>query len=125
MGKRVKYHNGIILTNDKNLSSLFEKAGLGLNLKFESTNEISDYLLNVLDKMLSLLVYDCTNLEQESLKWIKVIRKIRPKLPLIVISKEFDPKVGGELYDEGTFYYQQQPVNGDVISDVLTAALNN
>jgi len=121
----MNHHNGIILTKDSNLSKLFEEIGQGLNLKFESDSEISDYLLKVLDDVFSVIVYDCTNLEQVSLNWIKIIRRIRPKLPLIVISKDIDPRVGGELYDEGTFYYQQQPVNGDVLCDVLAGALNN
>ena len=56
----MNHHNGIILTKDSNLSKLFEEIGQGLNLKFESDSEISDYLLKVLDDVFSVIVYDCT-----------------------------------------------------------------
>ncbi|MBT3251375.1 MAG: hypothetical protein HN641_04380 [Candidatus Marinimicrobia bacterium] len=121
---KMKYYKGIILTQDADLTAVFKKSGDELNLKFESNPDISDYLLKVWDNGFSVIVFDCDQLEQESLKWIKIIRRIRPKLPLIVISKDFDPQVGGEIYDEGTFYYQQQPVSELVLSEVLSGALN-
>jgi DNA-binding NtrC family response regulator len=121
----LKNYKGIILTKDSELSDIFEETGQSLKLNFESNTEISDYLLKILDDVFSVIVFNCANLEWESLKWIKIIRRIRPKLPLIVISKGFDPQIGGELYDEGTFYYQQQPVNGNILNDVLNGALKN
>ena len=120
----MKYYKGIILTQDAELTAMYKKLGDELNLKFESNPDISDYLLKVWDNGFSVIVFDCNHLGQESLTWIKIIRRIRPKLPLIVISTDFDPQVGGEIYNEGTFYYQQQPVSESVLSEVLGGALN-
>jgi len=58
------------------------------------------------------------------LKWIKVIKRIRPKIPLIIISEEVDQKTGGKIYDEGTFYLCVRPVRREVIRNALSAAIS-
>jgi DNA-binding NtrC family response regulator len=70
-----------------------------------------------------MALFDCIHVNELTLNWVKVVRKVRPKLPLIIFSDEVNQKTGGKIYDEGTFYLCLRPVQKRVLHNVLSAAL--
>lgn len=105
------------------LFQLFETVGKGVDLVFEYESSITDFLIKIQDNGYSAIGFDCTYLEKENLKWIKIIRRLRPKLPMIVISTDLDENIGGEIYETGTFFFQQRPVDGGILADVLAGVM--
>jgi hypothetical protein len=64
-------------------------------------------------------------MDDTSLKWVKIVRKTRPKIPLIIFSDEVNRKMGGKIYDTGSFYLCERPVQDEVFRSVLNAAIKS
>lgn len=88
-------------------------------------------LSNHIDLLLFLLEHDCLaaiyGLESPSevgLKVVQILRRIRPKLPLIVISDEATREVGGKILQEGVNYYALKPISPEQFHQVMTTVLH-
>ncbi len=120
----MKQDKGIILTIDLKIADLFRKVGDKINVAFDVIDNLPDCLFKLVSDKYAVVTFDCEVLDLENLRWLKIIHKIRPKLPLIVMSKELDKKVGGEIHQAGAFFYQQHPIDQKVLEEVLLGALN-
>ncbi len=114
----------IILSNDPEIIKVCKELGDEIGVNVISQPDLANFLLGLQDKDLQVAMLDCTHLETQMLKWVKVVKRIRPKIPLIIFSKKVDKKTGGKLYDEGTFYLCLKPVKKNLLRDVITAALS-
>lgn len=121
----MKQDKGIILTFDSKIVDIFKIAGAKINLTFDFNDNLAEYFLKLVSDRYAVTAFDCEQLDPDNLRWIKVIRRIRPKLPLIVMSKELDNKIGWEIHEAGAFFYQQHPIDQKVLGEVLLGALNN
>ena len=64
---------------------------------------------------------DCSDNNEKCVNWIKVIKKLRTKVLLIVISQEIDKTTGGKFYQEGIFNLCKKPLNKNYLMEVLSA----
>ena len=90
----------------------------------ERIPELAGFLLALQEKDYEVALFDCIHVDDITLNWVKVVRKIRPKLPLIIFSDEVNPKTGGKIYEEGTFHLCLRPVQKKVLRQVLSAAID-
>jgi DNA-binding NtrC family response regulator len=116
------YH-GIVLSHDSKTISLCEVVGKELGLKNIYKHNLANFLLSLQENDFHVAVFDCTDINNNNIEWVKVIKKTRPKIPLIVFSSESEQKRGGKMYEEGTFYFCITPVHKEVLRKVLSAAI--
>ena len=119
----MKFSYAIILSQDLEIIRLCDEVGDEIGMKMERIPELADFLLALQEKDYQVALFDCTHMDDIKLSWVKVVRKIRPKIPLIIFSDEVNQKTGGKIYEEGTFFLCLRPVQKKVLRKVLSAAL--
>ncbi len=85
----------------------------------------ADLLMEVLERDYDVVFYDLeiSNLNGDAFKMIKILRRIRPKLSLIVISNDSSKEVGGKILQEGITYYALKPINLHAMTEALSMVL--
>ena len=121
----MKFYYAIILSQDLEIIRLCDEVGDEIGMKMERIPELADFLLALQEKDYEVALFDCIHADDITLNWVKVVRKIRPKLPLIIFSDEVNQKTGGKIYEEGTFHLCIRPVQKKVFRQVLSAAINS
>ncbi len=120
----MKFCSAIILSQDLEIIRLCDEVGDEIGMKMERIPELADFLLALQEKDYEVALFDCIHADDITLNWVKVVRKIRPKLPLIIFSDEVNQKTGGKIYEEGTFHLCIRPVQKKVFRQVLSAAID-
>ena len=85
--------------------------------------ESSDILLEILDKRVDLTIIDTSLGGLSVAKTIQIIRKVRPKTPVIVISDDYSVKTGGKIMEQGVFYYMYKPLDMTSVKEIIDSAL--
>jgi len=70
------------------------------------------------------IVFDLGIKEMEALKVIRLIRRMRPKIPLITLAKKIDKQIGGKILSEGVFPIIIAPPNKKNLFAAMSAVLN-
>jgi DNA-binding NtrC family response regulator len=112
----MKLSLAIMLSQDVEIIRLCDEVGDEIGMKMECITELADFLLALQEKDYEVALFDCIHMNDINLNWVKVVRKIRPKLPLIIFSDEVNQKTGGKIYEEGTFH---------LFRHVLSAAIDS
>jgi len=84
-------------------------------------NDFTSLLLELQENDYAVVFCDCDDNNENCINWIKVIKKLRPKVSLIVISKEIDKTTGGKFYQEGIFNLCKKPLDKNYLMEVLSA----
>lgn len=79
----------------------------------------SEVLLEVLDVKLDLLILDIDLSGMSGLDFIRIIKKMRPKLPLIVISSDNSFETGKEVAKLGIELYLLKPIETDKLENFM------
>ncbi|NIR48611.1 response regulator [candidate division KSB1 bacterium] len=105
----------------ENLLKLFSSKGLMVHSVWQD----ADLLMEVLERDYDVVFYDLeiSNLNGDAFKMIKILRRIRPKLSLIVISNDSSKEVGGKILQEGITYYALKPINLHAMTEALSMVL--
>jgi len=119
----MKFSYAIILSQDIEIIRLCDEVGDEIGMRMERIPELADFILALQEKDYEVALFDCIHADDITLNWVKVVRKIRPKIPLIIFSDEVNKKTGGKIYEQGTFYLCLRPVQKKVLRKVLSAAL--
>lgn len=101
------------------LLELLSKTSLSIHSVWEDT----DLLLELLERDYRVIIYDLEFSTFNGLKMVKIIRKIRPKIALIVISKNSDKELGGKILQEGVVYYGVKPINPNAVKEAISSIL--
>ena len=96
-----------------------------MNMPIVVKNDFTSFILELQENDYTIAFCDCDVNNEKCVNWIKVIKKLRPKISLIVISKETDKSTGGKLYQEGIFNLCEKPLNKDYLKEVLSAILTS
>ena len=109
----------VVATIDRNIEDLFFD-GLGDDtLEVTFLRKASDVLLTILEEDLDLLIVDLELSGISGIDLIPIIRKSRPRLPLIVISNDFTYQVRKMVAQEKVTYQIFKPVNTGELTEVL------
>lgn len=87
-------------------------------------SKIEDFLLSIQENDYHAAIFDLDMEGFEALKTIRLIRNLRPKLPLITVAKDVNKKLGGQIYDVGVFHLIMSPPSRESIRSVLKAISN-
>ena len=82
-----------------------------------------DLLLKILDTDIDLAIIDENLAGMVSSKLIKIIKKSRPRIPLIIISSGSSREEFARVLEQGIFYFIMNPINGEELRRAVESAL--
>ncbi len=118
-------NSAIILSTDEETISVCSKCTRELEMDLVCKRDFPCMILELQENDYKVIMCDCSDNFQKCSNWIKVIKKIRPKIPLIVFTREIDKSTGGKLYQEGIFDLCEKPLSKDYLKEVLSAILTS
>ncbi len=115
-----------ILVGSKTVANihLCEEVAAELGVATIVQKRMADILLSLQEDDFNAIVFDLDIKEMEALKAIRLIRRMRPKIPLIALAKKIDKRSGGKILSEGVFPMIVAPPNKKNLSAAIGAALN-
>ena len=119
--------SGVILigSSDKNLQqNLAELLAENFDAKVLCVRESSDFLLEILDKNVMLTIIDINLIGLPVAKTIQILKKCRPRIPVIVLSDDYTVATGSSIMEQGIFYYMYKPLEADRFKEIVRSALN-
>ena len=82
-----------------------------------------DLLINTLDKEIDLAVID-ENLDGMAIsKLIEIVKKSRPRIPLIIISSDNSREELTRVLEHGIFYFIIKPINSTELKEAVESVL--
>jgi DNA-binding NtrC family response regulator len=85
--------------------------------------ESGDLLLKILDKDIDLAIIDENLTGMAGSKLIKIIKKSRPRIPLIIISSGNSKEELARVLEQGVFYFIIKPINGEELKEAVASGL--
>jgi DNA-binding NtrC family response regulator len=85
--------------------------------------ESGDLLLKILDKDIDLAIIDENLAGMAGSKLIKIIKKSRPRIPLIIISSGNSKEELARVLEQGVFYFIIKPINGEELKEAVDSGL--
>ena len=82
-----------------------------------------DLLLKILDKDIDLAIIDENLAGMAGSKLIKIIKKSRPRIPLIIISSGNSKEELARVLEQGVFYFIIKPINGQELKEAVDSGL--
>lgn len=85
------------------------------------TNSKLQALWKILNQELRCLIFDFELESESNLIFINIIKSIRPRLPIIVLSSDNSPDMIKQLTEAGIFYYALKPLIKDEMEQLIDA----
>ncbi len=82
---------------------------------------IIKFISSMLEKDISLLIFDLDSPDGQNFDSIDIIRKLRPRLPIIILSKDNSFETLKILVQKGVFYSAIKPIQTEEIEEVIKA----
>lgn len=111
--------NILVACGDEACRKILEDLLKRQRLIFQTVSDDADLLLALLDNDYLALIYDLDFSVLDSLKMVKILRKLRPKISLMVISDDPSKELGGKVLQEGVAYYGIKPIYEPAFCNVL------
>jgi two-component system nitrogen regulation response regulator GlnG len=112
----------VVATIDRQIEETFSKDMTNGRFHIRFLRKGSDILLTILEEDIDLLIVDLEVAGIEGIDLIPIIRKSRPRLPLIVISKDFNYQIRQMVAQEGVTYQIFKPLSAKELSEVVQTA---
>jgi CheY-like chemotaxis protein len=84
----------------------------------------TDFIFELQQNAFDIIIFDCNDQHGDCLKLVTIIRRIKPKIPLVVISNNVEKIDGGKFYEEGVFHLAQKPIFKTTIKEIISASIN-
>ena len=117
------FGKGLVRTLDTEIETLCRKAGKAANIQLRFEHSLAEFLVTLHDQAFDLAMFDFEDTATEHQAWVKLIRRIRPKLPLIVVCGRIDHLLGARMHELGIFYLGCRPLHQRIMHEVFSAAL--
>lgn len=114
----------LVASCDKGCQKILGDLFKNQKLTVETVSDEADLLLAILDNDYDALIYDLEFSQLNSLKMVKILRKIRPKISLVVLSNDPSKELGGKILQEGVTYLGIKPIYPEAISKAVLGALS-
>ncbi len=80
-------------------------------------------ILAILNEGIDLAIVDLNLGGISGLETIEIMRRSRPKVPIVVISSDKSVETGSKVMQQGVFYYMFKPFRIDELKTVVESAL--
>ena len=94
----------LIGSKNKSIIATIKEVAVDQEISIRTEQRIEDFLLNVQEQDYKAILFDINMSCYEAIKTIRLIRRMRPKIPLIVLLNKIDKKSGGQILNEGVFH---------------------
>ncbi len=91
----------LIGTKSKSIIATMRKISVDQAINVRTEQTLEDFLLNVQQEDLQAILFDTRLIRGDVIKMIRLIRRMRPKVPLIVLPDKIDKKLAGQIFNEG------------------------
>lgn len=115
---------GIIYSPDNEVVDICFDCCSEIGMGLVKQTEFTDFIFELQQNVLDLIIFDCKNQYTDCLKLVTIIRRIKPKIPLIVICDNIEKIDGGKFYEEGIFHLAQKPIYKNTIKEIINASIN-
>jgi two-component system nitrogen regulation response regulator GlnG len=85
------------------------------------TDSASD-LIREVEKTSGIIVLDVELSGMKAYEMIPLVKKVNPKLPIIVMSASSSVELAQKIRNEGIFFYAMKPIDADEIETVVEGA---
>jgi DNA-binding NtrC family response regulator len=86
-----------------------------------TTDSASD-LIREVEKTIGIIVLDVELSGMKAYEMIPLVKRINPKLPIIVMSASGSVELAQRIRNEGIFFYAMKPIDADEIETVVESA---
>ena len=118
-----KTYCGLIQSRDADTVSLCEDIGRQVGLISTVNPDVANFLVDLQENDYDLAILDLENVVHKSLKWVKLTRRLRPKIPLIIICDQIDQNTEAKMHEEKIFYLGLRPLDREMLHSIIKAAL--
>ena len=124
-GERDVTHKVLVVCRDKDCQDSLSKMMSDEVFDIHFLLGKEDMLLEIMERDYDLIVYGLEADDYSDLKIIKILKKVRPKVPVIVISSESSSELGAKILQEGVVYFAVKPYNPEAVKSVIYNTLVN
>ncbi len=82
-----------------------------------------DLVMKILDREIDLAIIDESLTGMAGSKLIKIIKKSRPRIPLILIPSGNSKEEFARVLEQGVFYFLIKPINGEELKEAVASGL--
>ena len=111
----------MIAANDTNVINALNTILIDRDYSIMIENSNTSALLKVLDQNIELLIVDLDMSKNKGLDFIRIVRKTRPRLPIIVLSENPTIETIQEILNMGVYYWTFKPVLPNEINKFIDA----
>lgn len=115
---------GIILSRDDDTISLCFEICSEVGIALVKKKEFAGFILDLQENDYDMVICDCTETFSICHDWVKIIKRINPKTPLIILNERITPGEGGILYQEGIFNLTEKPIDTKIIKEIISATVS-
>jgi DNA-binding NtrC family response regulator len=109
----------VVATSDRNLEETL-RAQLANDYRVECVRRGADAILQMLEKEIDLLLVDIDMTGQIGMEILPVIRRLRPRLPVILISDDFTYRIRKTAAEQGVTFQSIKPRSSDEAQEIIT-----
>ena len=103
--------NMLIGCQNETTIQICEEVAVGFGAEVIVKKKIEDILLAIQENDFKVIIFDLSIEGMEALKTIRLIRRMRPKIPLITLAEKIEKTIGGKIYNEGIHQLILTPLN--------------
>lgn len=113
--------SSVIVSEDSKVATQLTDILLKHDYTVTIEKSILKFICNILDKEINLLILDMDVPKTFNLDSIEIIRKIRPRLPIIVVMADTSLDALKTMVQKGVFYTAIKPVQSEDLNEVIKA----
>lgn len=112
------------MVNSEDVRRVLKEISLELNISLDFTNKLTDFFYNLEENEYQVLIIENYSHNIDILKIIQIAKKIRPRIPQIIISDDSDKQLMGLIHQEGIFYKCVPPIDKVIMQKTLQSSLD-
>lgn len=112
----------VVATVDPEVEAIFTRDLADARLQVTCLRKAGEVLLRILEDKVDLLIVDLDLSGIHGIDLVPIVRRSRPRLPIVVISRDFNYQVRQMVAQEGVTYQIFKPVDMREVSEVISTA---
>ncbi len=117
-------HNILVSTPDRSVRKQLIDHLSAQGYRVLTAERGSDALLVVAEDTARLVILDLAIQEPSGMRTVEILRKIRPRLPVIVLSGDDTVETGRQILQHGPFYYLLKPICLEELDQLVRIAIS-
>lgn len=112
----------VVATVDPEIEAIFARDLADVRFQVTCLRKAGDVLLHILEDKVDLLIVDLDLSGIHGIDLVPIVRRSRPRLPIVVISRDFNYQVRQMVAQEGVTYQIFKPLDMREVSELVTTA---